>query len=201
MEKFMHGSKSYLEQLANKILIQVEISNRNIKSKSGKNIVVSQLIKRELNIEEKKILSKNFNMENFVDIIESSKIQIDSKVYHSKNYNRKRSSDSYTISFEQNGSTEYGEILYFFQHQDIVYARLNKFLKAKAVLKPAKLNSFFYDSFESLYNKFYSVVDIDSEKCCSDIILVNNIKYKSIRINYKNTLYHITDVVYEYEHD
>ena len=43
----MHGSKSYLEQLANKILIQVEISNRNIKSKSGKNIVVSQLKKRD----------------------------------------------------------------------------------------------------------------------------------------------------------
>jgi hypothetical protein len=67
--------------------------------------------------------------------------------------------------------------LYFFQHQDIVFARLNKFLKAKAVLKPAKINSFFYDSFESLYNKFYSVVDIDSEKCSTDIIEVNNIKY------------------------
>jgi hypothetical protein len=56
MEKFMHGSKSYLEQLANKILIQVEITNRNIKSKKSKNIVVSQLKKRELNKEEIKIL-------------------------------------------------------------------------------------------------------------------------------------------------
>ena len=52
----MHGSKSYLEQLANKILIQVEITNRNIKSKKSKNIVVSQLKKRELNKEEIKIL-------------------------------------------------------------------------------------------------------------------------------------------------
>jgi hypothetical protein len=63
----------------------VEITTRNIKSKKSKNIVVSQLKKRELNKEENKILSNNFNMKNFVDIIESSKIQIDSKVYHSKN--------------------------------------------------------------------------------------------------------------------
>jgi hypothetical protein len=63
----------------------VEITKRNIKSKKSKNIVISQLKKRELNKEENKILSNNFNMKNFVDIIESSKIQIVSKVYHSKN--------------------------------------------------------------------------------------------------------------------
>ncbi len=66
-------------------MIQVEITKRNIKSKKSKNIVISQLKKRELNKEENKILSNNFNMKNFVDIIESSKIQIVSKVYHSKN--------------------------------------------------------------------------------------------------------------------
>jgi hypothetical protein len=201
MEKFMHGAKAYLEQLANKLLIQVELCNTNFIFKGHQNILISQLKKRELNFEERNILSKNFNIKTFLENVESSKIKIGSKIYHSKIYNRKRNSDSYTISFDKKGITEYGEILYFFQHETQVYARLNIFLKIKALIKHAKISSYFYEAYESLYNKFYSFVDIESEKCCSDIILVDQIRHKCIKINYKSTLYHITNVVYEYEHD
>ena len=69
------------------------------------------------------------------------KIKIGSKIYHSKIYNRKRNSDSYTISFDKKGITEYGEILYFFQHETQVFARLNIFLKIKILIKPAKISS------------------------------------------------------------
>ena len=104
----MHGSKAYLEQLANKLLIQVEICSKSFTDNKGsQNILISQLKKRELNLEERNILSKNFKIKKFVDIVESSKIKIDSKVYHSKIYYRKRNSDSYTISFDHKGSTEY----------------------------------------------------------------------------------------------
>ena len=111
--------------------------NTNFIFKGHQNILISQLKKRELNFEERNILSKNFNIKTFLEIVESSKIKIGSKIYHSKIYNRKRNSDSYTITFDKKGITEYGEILYFFQHETQVYARLNIFLKIKTLIKPA----------------------------------------------------------------
>jgi glutaredoxin-related protein len=75
----MHGSKAYLEQLANKLLIQVELCNTNFIFKGNQNILISQLKKRELNFEERNILSKNFNIKTFLEIVESSKIKIGSK--------------------------------------------------------------------------------------------------------------------------
>ena len=47
MEKFMHGSKAYLEQLANKLFIQVELCNKSFTDNKGsQNILISQLQKR-----------------------------------------------------------------------------------------------------------------------------------------------------------
>jgi hypothetical protein len=49
--------------------------------------------------------------------------------------------------------------------------------------------------------KFYSLVDIESSECRYDLIAVDQIKHKCILINYKNNFFHITNVVYDYEHD
>jgi hypothetical protein len=39
------------------------------------------------------------------------------------------------------------------------------------------------------------------KKCRYDIITVERIKHKCIKIFFKNNLYHITNIEYEYEHD
>jgi hypothetical protein len=66
-------------------------------------------------------------------------------------------------------------------------------------VQPEKITSYFYEIFEKLYNQFYYLVDKD--KCREDIILADEIKNKCIMINYMKNVYHVTNVVYDYEHD
>jgi hypothetical protein len=65
--------------------------------------------------EKKKCLCGNFGIKCYEDILEGTRIKVNSKIFHSKNYNRKRNSDSLTILFENNGKNEYEEVLYFFE--------------------------------------------------------------------------------------
>ncbi len=157
--------------------------------------------KRVLSIEERELLSSNYKIKKFEDVIESTRIKMGLKVYHSKEYNRKKNSNSYTVNFETNGSTEYCEILYFFDHENKIFAKINVFLRIENEVRPDKISGYFYETFKNLYNTFYSFIDTGVERCRNDIILVDQIKFKCIKINYKNNLFHITNVVYEYEHD
>jgi hypothetical protein len=176
----MHGSKAFLEQLACKLLIQVELANKKSESRTDQNIIISQLIRRKLTNEEKKSLCGNFGIKCYEDILEGTRIKVNSKIFHSKNYNRKRNSDSFTILFENNGKNVYGEVLYFFEYKNKVYAGINVFLNLENVIMPAEIKGFFYESFKNLFNKFYSLIDTDMKKCRYDIITVEQIKYKCI---------------------
>jgi hypothetical protein len=98
----MHGSKAFLEHMACKLLIQVELANKKSYSRTEQNIIISQLIRRKLTNKEKKCLCGNFGIKCYEDILEGTRIKVNSKIFHSKNYNRKRNSDSITILFENN---------------------------------------------------------------------------------------------------
>ena len=135
----MHGSKAFLEQLACKLLIQVELANK----KTDQNIIISQLISRKLTNEKKKCLCGYFGIKCYEDILEGTRIKVNSKIFHSKNYNRKRNSDSFTILFEKNGKNEYGEALYFFEYKNKVYAGINVYLNLENVIMPAEISGFF----------------------------------------------------------
>ena len=165
------------------------------------NKLISQLKRRELTTSEKEILSTNFSINLFEEMVESTKIRYESKVFHSKQNNRKINSNSYTISFKINNEIEYGEILYFFEHKNTIFAKINVFLKLINEVLPEKISGFFYDTFEKLYSDFYGMVDVGADKSREDIIMVEQIKFKCILINYKNNLFYITNLVYEYEHD
>jgi hypothetical protein len=58
----MHGSKAFLEQLACKLLIQVELADKKSESRTDHNIIISQLIRRKLTNEEKKCLCANLEL-------------------------------------------------------------------------------------------------------------------------------------------
>jgi hypothetical protein len=57
------------------------------------------------------------------------KLDKDSKCYKkfSKNYNRKKSTNSFTLSFETRNKIKYGEILYFFDHKNRIFAKISVF--------------------------------------------------------------------------
>ena len=157
----MHGSKAFLEQLACKLLIQVELANK----KTDQNIIISQLISRKLTNEKKKCLCGYFGIKCYEDILEGTRIKVNSKIFHSKNYNRKRNSDSFTILFENNGKNVYGEVLYFFEYKNKVYAGINVYLNLENVIMPAEISGFFYESFKNLFNKFNSLIETDMKIC------------------------------------
>ena len=131
-------------------------------------------------------------------VIESSRIRIGSKIFHSKIYNRKGNTNSYTICFDNANKIEFGEILYFLEHEDHVFAKLNVFTTLNNNVQPERIGSFFYDIFEKLYAQFFYLVDID--KCREDMILEHEIKCKCIMINYTKNFYHVTNVGFDYEH-
>jgi hypothetical protein len=79
----MHGSKAFLEQLACKLLIQVELADKKSESRTDHNIIISQLIRRKLTNEEKKCLCVNFGIKCYEDKLEGTRIKIKSKIYHS----------------------------------------------------------------------------------------------------------------------
>ncbi len=180
--------------MACKLLIQVELANKKSEPRTDQNIIISQLIRRKLTNEEKKCWCGNFGIKCYEDILEGTRIKVSSKIYHSKNYNRKRNSDSFTILFENNGKNEYGDVLYFFEYKNKVYPGINIFLDLENVIMPAEISGFFYESFKNLFNKFNSLIETDMKICHYDIITVEQIKYKCIKIFFKNNLYHIINI-------
>ncbi len=105
-----------------------------------------------MNNEEAKCLCGNFGIKCYEDILEGTRIKVNSKIFHSKNYNRKRNSDSFTILFENNGKNEYGEVLYFFEYTNKVYVGINVFLTLKTLLCQLRLVFFFMN-----HLKIYSI--------------------------------------------
>ncbi len=190
-----------MDQIATKLLIRTEITNKKIEVTPKISSSLSQLKRRKCKAFEKEILKVKFKINSFQlgHVIESSRIRIGSKIFHSKIYNRKGSINSYTICFDNKNKTEFGEIQYFFEHEEQVFAKLNVFTNLNNYVQPEKITSYFYEIFEKSYNQFYYLVDKD--KCREDIILADEIKNKCIMINYMKNVYHVTNVVYDYEHD
>ena len=52
----------------------------------------------------------------------------------------------------------------------------------------AEKNSIYFESFKNLFNEFYSLIDTDMKNCRYDIISVEQIKQKCIKIFLK-TIY------------
>ena len=189
MKKLVHGSKAFLDQIAMKLLIHVALVNINNNNyvKEIKTILLSQLKRRVLTFTEKENLRRKENVTEFEEVIESTRIKIGAKVFHSKFYNRKINTNSYTISFILNGEIEYGEILNFFQHKNKIYANVNVFRKLVNDVMPDKISGFFYETFENLYEQFYSLIFTD--QCNQDIISVDEIKFKCIMINHHSDVF------------
>ena len=198
MQKFIQG---YLDQISNTLILRTAITNK--KKDEYKKIYssLSQLKRRNFTTKESEIMKRKYkiNLSQSCYAIESTRIRLGSKIFHSRNYNRKINCNSYTISFQSENKVEFGEILYLIEYKNKIFAKLNVYLELKNDTLPEKIGGYFCDCFEKLFQKFYSLVDID--KCYEDMILVDEIKYKCIMISYMKNLFHITNVVYDYEHD
>lgn len=153
---------------------------------------------KELSIEIKQIIYDKFGF-NSQNIITGSRFSgPNNMLLHSKKYQLKKSSDSYTIAYIENNTIQFGEIIEFYQIQNEFYALVNIFKKKRSNL-PLSL-SFFYNIFKNkgLFERFYT--SICTEDVTLDIILCKNISNKCIVVQNPAGKY-ITRVMYQYEHD
>lgn len=111
----------------------------------------------------------------------------------------KKSSNSYTISFTENNTIQFGEITEFYEIQNEYYALINIFKKLNRLNLPLS-HSYLYDLFKNkgLFERFYS--SISTDEVTLDIVLCKNITHKCIVVKNPAGTY-ITKVMYEYEHD
>ena len=100
------------------------------------------LISKKLPTDIREILNRKFAL-NVTNVLTGSRYS-DRLLLHSKSYNRKQTSNSYTISFSENGCTKYGEILEFYEIENEIYALINVFKRCKMNL-PVSYTSFLYD--------------------------------------------------------
>jgi hypothetical protein len=156
------------------------------------------LISKKLPTDIREILYRKFAL-NVTNVLTGSRYS-DRLLLHSKSYNRKQTSNSYTISFSENGCTKYGEILEFYEIENEIYALINVFKRCKMNL-PVSYTSFLYDILkkQGLLERFFCCVNTSDVSL--DIILCRNISHKCIVVKNSNHDEYITDVKYEYEHD
>ena len=153
---------------------------------------------KQLSTEIRNILNKKFSF-NVPNVLSGSRYSY-RLFLHSKSYNRKQTSNSYTVSFNENGCTKYGEILEFYEIENEVYAVINVFKKCKMNL-PVYHSSFLYEILKKngLIERFFCC--INRKDITLDIILCKNISNKCIVVKNSHHNEYITEVKYEYEHD
>ena len=75
---------------------------------------------------EKRLISNQTDL-IYDNLLVSDKIKLDNRIFHSKKYSRKGNCDSYSISFNYNSLIKYGQIDYFFEYNNEVYAVIQVF--------------------------------------------------------------------------
>lgn len=142
MKKLIKGSRGYLNQLTKNILFHQEFENKlenqqfeipeleMLSNRKQRVVNVNDLLppftKKYFEQKELDILSSKFKI-SVNDAIFSERVNIENIVYHSKNYRRKKSSNSYTICYGENFDFKYAELKEFFELSESVYAVINPF--------------------------------------------------------------------------
>jgi hypothetical protein len=206
LKKLAHGSKGYLNQIVNKISLQIDLANKKNKFATPKNNDIKLLRpfnKRSLSENETQLLKTIFFVKkNSNDIISSRRIMINCSVFHSKAYNRRLNSNSYTVCFYSiKNELKYGEITEFFEYESNHFVVISVFDQSDNIKSlPEKCPGYFYKTFKTLFDKFYVLVDTSPTKCVLEIIQADRIRNKYILIHDKSLTY-VTRIEYDYEHD
>jgi len=132
IKNLLHGSKGFLNQITKQLFLFKNLRD-NIHAESFLNDELRQFIlkkldniennrseligtanKRNLNLREKDLLYKNFNLDYNCAVI-SDRAKIEGKIFHSKLYSRKGACNSYSVSYIKNNRISYCDIEYFIE--------------------------------------------------------------------------------------
>ena len=98
--------------------MRTAIDNRKKYDNTKSTSSLSQLKRRNFTMRELEIIKKKYKiiLSESCYMIESTRIRLGSKIFHSRNYNRKINTNSYTISFQSMNKIEFAEIVYFMEY-------------------------------------------------------------------------------------
>lgn len=158
--------------------------------------LVGRAERKSLNEIEKLLLNTIVSLKTNYAIM-SERAYCNKRLFHSKSYNRKGNSNSYTISYLDDLKKSYGDIEYFLQIGNKILAVVTKheILENNNFL-PDSCGFFFEIVSKYIFNYFQLIKFTNS----LNIINVNSIKNRCIIIETEDKTF-ITELEYEFEHD
>lgn len=181
-KNFMHGTRGFLGQITNQLisnkyfcqnLIEINFQKKNLFDFCHSNFFNYKYFQIEKDqllppFESQKMSGNLFEKcsikfgKNLVDnIVKSDRVLTNRKVYHSKNYNRKGETNSFTVNFIDESKSSYGDICFFFEFENEVYCFIEKFVNFvpfNSVLP--KSCGLFNEFVEKHFSHFYDIIDV-----------------------------------------
>lgn len=213
LKNLLHGTKGFINQISNQIFLykdlklkyeQLDIRDTNlshflsnkitIKNKETcvygtiENILIDNVIK--------KILLDKYNIDKSY-VCKSDRLYIKNKLYHSKSYSRRGKSNSYTISYQIEKIKHFGDIEYFLEVDNKIFAMINKHKIVNNLNVLPISSGFFYEIAKNNFYKYYNIIEYTNTL---DLIDINCILNRCIIIDNKKNIF-ITELTYEFEHD
>jgi hypothetical protein len=211
LKNFLHGTKSYMNQISNQIIVYKQLSKQfrelknkkddlyaftashfTLKSEHSQPIeLVGSIIKRKLNNFEIFLFKRKFHIEP-ICATTVSRIRINNKVYHSIKYDRRGVSDSYSVMYARKNNYKYCQIVEYIQIGDKFYALINKMkvIIDNPILKNGSGVFFSLLTRDNLFNDYFKLVNIDDsisliscEKIMRRCIITNNGKQTYLSVN------------------
>lgn len=214
LKNLLHGTKGYINQLTKQLFICKDLINRinenkfeneeilNFVNKIYKvdknkriNHIIGSVQKRKINQNENQLLKI---YDNSKDVLIGDKVIINSRIFHSKRYKRKGEYDSYSISYSKDSIINYGQIEYFIEVNNRLYAYVSLYEIDNNYEQFLPQSSGVFFSFVNQYFKHY--FKIIKTSCLADIIDCSTILNRCIIIKNEDIMF-ITEIVNDFEHD
>ena len=218
LKNLLHGTRGFINQITKQIFhlkdIKFKIEKQDFKNDElysftmktysfnlNENSLIGSVDKRKATNNEKEIFINCFN-HKIEMLLVGYRIKMKNKIYHSKSYTRRGNTNSFTISYLKNNEKRYGDIEFFYDVNDTIYAYVSKYEIKKNIsdLLP-KSSGYFYDVVKDhFFKKFYKIIE-NTENVENEIIPCESILNRCIIIKSSNNLSFITELAYEFEHD
>jgi len=217
MKNLLHGTRGFINQISSQLFLyknmrtkfsEIIFRNEKLKDHLEKHLnlyknendtrLTGTIERRNFNENDKLLFDSLFRIE-MENILMSDRAYCNKILFHSYSYKRKGNCNSYTISYIENDLMFYGDIQYFFKHNNAIYALiLNHEVADISTYKMLPSSSFFYNVTTNHLKRYYKL--IKKYNSFKYIINVDIIKSKCMVIDNKIERF-ITELELEYEHD
>jgi hypothetical protein len=216
LKNLLHGTKGFIDQISKQIFLFKNLQG-TFNDTNFNNNVLYEFIERKMHLKrneletrlygklekiktnklEEELLSKIYNLRCKI-AVKSDRAFSKKRLFHSKSYNRKGNCNSYSVSYSEDENVFYGDIEYFLETSNKIFAFLNKHNLKKnpdTILPPS--TGFFYNIVKNNIFNYYKVIEFSKDV---HLINIECIRNRCIIIKIEEIIL-ITELEYEFEHN